>query len=165
MLDTAWLRARKAVGLPQVRVHDLIRNYHSFQRRERTSLSEGTRGALEGWRGETVTTRETEGQMLQRACGDLLGMKGVIVINDEAHHCYRERAGTADESELKGEASLRYFVESSSLPVRERDLAFPRKPLGVPQCLQDVLTLQVRIVVEKLRRSCRHRSVRRPSLP
>jgi len=82
----------------------VIQNYHAFQRRERMTVSKGTRGVLEGRRGERISTRETEGQMLQRACGDLLGVKGVVVINDEAHHCYRERAGTADEAVLKGEA-------------------------------------------------------------
>ena len=81
----------------------VIQNYHAFQRRERTSLSKGTRGALEGWRGEAVTTQESEGEMLKRACGELLGMKGVVVINDEAHHCYRSHAGTAAIDELKGD--------------------------------------------------------------
>src|ERR1700730_622844 len=36
-------------------------------------------------------TIETEGQMLQRACSELLGLKNVVVINDEAHHCYRHK--------------------------------------------------------------------------
>src|SRR5690349_9122433 len=40
--------------------------------------------------------------MLQRL--NLLGMKNVLVINDEAHHCYREKPGAEDEfEELKGE--------------------------------------------------------------
>ena len=29
--------------------------------------------------------------MVARVCGDLEGLKDVIVINDEAHHCYRVR--------------------------------------------------------------------------
>lgn len=44
--------------------------------------------------------------MLQRVMPELMGMKNIVVLNDEAHHCYRERvkdaAGeTADD--LKGE--------------------------------------------------------------
>ena len=41
--------------------------------------------------------------MVQRVAGDLMGMKNVIVINDEAHHCYREKAGPADEGKLSAE--------------------------------------------------------------
>ncbi|WP_205693813.1 hypothetical protein [Croceicoccus ponticola] len=51
-------------------------------------------------RGEALTTIESEGQMLQRACGELMSMKNVIVINDEAHHCYEERPqGSIEELE------------------------------------------------------------------
>ena len=32
-------------------------------------------------------------QMLERACGKLLNYERVIVINDEAHHCYRDKVG------------------------------------------------------------------------
>lgn len=41
--------------------------------------------------------------MLQRVMADLMGMKGVLVLNDEAHHCYREKPGGDDEEELKGD--------------------------------------------------------------
>src|SRR5690349_6058688 len=35
---------------------------------------------------------------------DLMGMKNILVINEEAHHCYREKPGTAaDLDELKGD--------------------------------------------------------------
>jgi type III restriction enzyme len=34
---------------------------------------------------------------------DLMGMKNILALNDEAHHCYRERAKGADEQELKGD--------------------------------------------------------------
>ncbi|WP_237711941.1 restriction endonuclease [Rhodanobacter sp. 115] len=41
--------------------------------------------------------------MIQRVMPDLMGMKNVLVINDEAHHCYREKPGTIDIDELKGD--------------------------------------------------------------
>ena len=50
-------------------------------------------------------TIETEGQMLQRACG-AEGSKNIVVINDEAHHCYREkpqsRGGSGTQGRRKG---------------------------------------------------------------
>lgn len=68
----------------------VITNYHSFKLRETFNAAKGTRQALEG-HGEELKTEETEGQMVQRVMGDLMGIRSVVVINDEAHHCYRER--------------------------------------------------------------------------
>ena len=70
----------------------VITNYHSFKLKERIELSSGGRALLQG-RGEELNTVETEGQMLQRVMPDLMGMKGILVLNDEAHHCYREKPG------------------------------------------------------------------------
>jgi type III restriction enzyme len=86
--------------------HDLLRdlqqaravitNYHAFKLKETFDAAAGTRRALEG-HGDALQTLETEGAMVQRVKGDLLGMKGVVVINDEAHHCYRERPVMKEE--------------------------------------------------------------------
>jgi type III restriction enzyme len=81
----------------------VITNYHAFKLRERMDVSKGTRGALEGWRGEELKTLETEGQMIQRVMPDLMGIKNVLVLNDEAHHWYREKPQEPDSEELKGE--------------------------------------------------------------
>jgi len=80
----------------------VITNYHAFKRRETTDLSKVGRSLLQG-RGEAPQTIESEGQMLHRACGELLAFKNVVVINDEAHHCYREKPQMDEEAELKGE--------------------------------------------------------------
>ena len=48
------------------------------------------RAARQG-RGEELQTLETEGQMLQRVMPELMGIKNIVVLNDEAHHCYREK--------------------------------------------------------------------------
>jgi type III restriction enzyme len=81
----------------------VITNYHAFKLRERIEVSKGGRAALEGWSGEKLKTLETEGQMLQRVMPDLMGMKSILVLNDEAHHCYREKPGTDDKTDLKGD--------------------------------------------------------------
>jgi type III restriction enzyme len=80
----------------------VITNFHAFKRRETMDLSKVGRALLQG-RGEAPETIETEGQMLQRACGELMALKNVVVINDEAHHCYRAKPQTDDEAELKGD--------------------------------------------------------------
>lgn len=81
----------------------VITNYHTFKLQERLEVSKGTRAGIEGWRGEELNTRETEGQMLQRVMPELMGMKNILVLNDEAHHCYREKPGTDDPQELAGD--------------------------------------------------------------
>src|SRR5207248_848671 len=53
--------------------------------------------------GSDLQTQETEGQMIQRVMPELMGMKNVLVLNDEAHHCYREKSGDPDEEDLKSE--------------------------------------------------------------
>ncbi|MEN6317238.1 MAG: DEAD/DEAH box helicase family protein [Syntrophaceae bacterium] len=80
----------------------IITNYHAFKLRERLELSKGGRSLLQG-RGEALNTLETEGQMIQRVMPDLMGIKNIMVINDEAHHCYREKPVKDDEGDLKGD--------------------------------------------------------------
>ncbi len=80
----------------------VITNYHAFKLRETLDLSKGGRSLLQG-RGPALHTLETEGQMVQRVMPDLMGIRNVLVLNDEAHHCYREKPGDDDEGELKGD--------------------------------------------------------------
>lgn len=81
----------------------VITNFHAFKLRERLDISKGGRQLLQGRRGEAPLTLETEGQMIQRVMPALMGMKNVLVLNDEAHHCYREKPDGEDEQKLKGE--------------------------------------------------------------
>jgi len=80
----------------------VITNYHAFKLRERVEISKGGRRLLQGRGGSELETVETEGQMLQRVMPELMGLKRIVVINDEAHHCYREKE-QSDEETLKGD--------------------------------------------------------------
>lgn len=80
----------------------VITNYHAFKLRERLDISKGGRLLLQG-RGHPIQTLETEGQMLQRVMSELLGEKRVLVINDEAHHCYRQKPLSPEDEKLKGD--------------------------------------------------------------
>ena len=82
----------------------VITNYHAFQPRETMNLAKVSREFLQGRDGE-LATRETEGQMLVRVMSELMTTKGILVLNDEAHHCYREKPPDADdEGKLTGDA-------------------------------------------------------------
>lgn len=61
ILNTAWLRARKTVGLPQVRVHDLK---HTFGRRLRSAgVSFEDRQDLLGHRSARITTHYSAAEL------------------------------------------------------------------------------------------------------
>lgn len=82
----------------------VITNYHAFKMRERIEISKGGRLLLQGRGGEALDTMETEGQMIQRVMPELMGLKNVMVINDEAHHCYQEKPVKLEETaDLKGD--------------------------------------------------------------
>jgi len=81
----------------------VITNYHAFKQRERIELSKGGRLLLQGRNGAPLETIETKGQMLQRVMPELMGLKNILVINDEAHHCYREKPGSDEDADLKGD--------------------------------------------------------------
>ena len=102
----SYYRSRELVPtdmLPHLdKARIVITNYHAFKLRDRLELSKGGRALLQG-RGEPLAVLETEGQMLQRVMPELMGAKGLIVLNDEAHHCYREKPGEGDEGDLKGD--------------------------------------------------------------
>ncbi len=67
-------------------------------------LSKGGRALLQGRPGDELETLETEAQMLQRVMPELMGLKNILVLNDEAHHCYREKPrDEADDEDLKGD--------------------------------------------------------------
>jgi type III restriction enzyme len=82
----------------------VISNYHAFKLRERLAVTKGTRLLLQGRNGNAIDTLETEGQMIQRVMPTLMGLKNILVINDEAHHCYEQRPEpVVSVEDLKGD--------------------------------------------------------------
>jgi type III restriction enzyme len=79
-----------------------LTNYHAFKLRERVELSKISRALLKG-HGPALKTLETEGQMLQRVMPELMGLKNIVVLNDEAHHCYRAKPQDETTEDLRGD--------------------------------------------------------------
>ncbi len=114
----------------------VITNYHAFKLRERMELSKGGRLLLQGRGGEELNTLETEGQMLQRVMPELMGMKNVLVINDEAHHCYREKPKADDEDEeLKGDEKNEAEENNEAARLWISGLESVNLKLGVPRVI------------------------------
>jgi len=76
----------------------VITNFHAFLRREKVKAGKLTKDILDrGSAGGGSAFTESEGEMVRRVCRGLGNKRNVIVINDEAHHCYRHRAGGVEE--------------------------------------------------------------------
>lgn len=81
----------------------VISNYQSMRMRELGDAARLTKLVLNRKNKDVVNPFvETPDQMARRICRELGNKKNIIVINDEAHHCYKRRPET-EEEQLTGE--------------------------------------------------------------
>src|SRR5207247_2860201 len=113
----------------------VITNYHAFMLRERIELSAGGRSLLKGRTGAVLNTQETEGQMIQRVMPDLMGMKNILVLNDEAHHCYRERSDKEAEGDLKGDEKEEAKKNNEAARLWISGLEMVKRKLGIARVI------------------------------
>ena len=78
------------IELQKSKIH--ITNYHAFIRRETLEAASLTKKVLAGPDGDTDRFKETPDQMVRRVCRMLGTKRNVVVLNDEAHHCYQSAA-------------------------------------------------------------------------
>ncbi len=120
------------------RVKIVNTNYHAFKLRERLEISKGGRLLLQGRGGDELNTLESEGQMIQRVMPELMGMKNILVINDEAHHCYREKARHGNEEDLgdlKGDEKKEAEQNSEAARLWISGIEAVNRKLGVARVL------------------------------
>ncbi len=72
----------------------IITNYHAFMLREKIKAGKLTKDMLA--QGKNGVFQETPDQMVRRVCRELGNKKNIIIINDEAHHCYRHKPDGED---------------------------------------------------------------------
>jgi type III restriction enzyme len=117
----------------------VITNFHAFKQREKTELSSTGRALINGrYAGDEskINTVEPEGQMLQRVMGSLMSMKNIMVFNDEAHHCYREKPGDKEgvkiqEGEDKKDATKEANDNNEAARLWISGLEIVQKKLGI----------------------------------
>lgn len=90
-LDLVPIDLRGDLGKAKI----VVTNFHAFKRRDKAAVGKLTRAILDG--GTDGVFTETPDEMVRRVCQGLGNKRNVVVINDEAHHCYRPKA--ADETE------------------------------------------------------------------
>ncbi|HEY2839301.1 MAG TPA: DEAD/DEAH box helicase family protein, partial [Pirellulales bacterium] len=106
----------------------VISNYHAFQLRERVKAGKLTKEILADGRPNPFL--ETPDQMVRRVCRELGNKKNVIVINDEAHHCYRKRP-TEEEPKLTGEERTEAEKRNKSAHIWLSGLEAVKQKIGV----------------------------------
>jgi type III restriction enzyme len=67
----------------------VITNFHAFRPREQGDAGKLTKAVLAP--GNPSAFTETPAQMVRRVCRELGTKRNIIVLNDEAHHCYRSK--------------------------------------------------------------------------
>jgi len=78
----------------------VVTNFHALKPREKVKAGKLTKVILS--KGKSGVFTETHAQMVRRVCRELGNKKNIVVINDEAHHCYR-RKPTYEEEKLTGD--------------------------------------------------------------
>ncbi len=70
----------------------VITNFHAFKRRERGEAAKASKLTKSILAGNTADPEnafvESPAQMARRVCRELGNKKNIVVLNDEAHHCY-----------------------------------------------------------------------------
>ncbi len=75
----------------------VITNFHSFLAREKVKAAATTKRLLTRGRVDRAGVfTETPDQVVLRVCREFRAKRSIVVINDEAHHCYRPKAVPAE---------------------------------------------------------------------
>lgn len=111
----------------------VITNFHAFKLREKISAPKASKLILlpDGDTGGVFT--ETSDQMVRRVCREFGSKKNIIVLNDEAHHCYRRRPGQVNEivEKLKGDEKFEAKVREEEARVWLTGIESIQRKVGV----------------------------------
>jgi len=106
----------------------VITNFHAFKQREKIAAGKLTKELL-GGNGSGAFT-ETPDQMVRRVCRELGNKKNIIILNDEAHHCYR-RKPDGEEVKLSGDERVEAEKREEEARVWISGLEAVKAKLGV----------------------------------
>ncbi len=123
-MDVVPAEMREDLGRAKI----LITNFHAFKLRETIQVGKLTKDVLT--QGNADTLKESPDRMVRRVCRELGNKKNIVVINDEAHHCYRRRQNGADEK-LTGEDRVEAERREEEARIWISGLEAVKKKMGV----------------------------------
>jgi len=103
----------------------LITNFHSFQLRDKLKTGKLNKVILK------TNGLETPEEMVKRVCRMLGNKKNLIVLNDEAHHCYRRKPEEVIEEVLTTDEKTEVKVREEEAKIWISGLEAVKKKLGV----------------------------------
>ncbi len=106
----------------------VITNYHAFLLKEKIKAGKMTKDLLA--QGKEGAFQETPDQMVRRVCRELGNKKNIVVINDEAHHCYRHKLD-GEEVKLTGDDRKEAAEREKSAHIWISGLEAIRNKIGV----------------------------------
>jgi type III restriction enzyme len=106
----------------------LITNFHAFLRREKINAGKLTKKIVA--QGDEDRFLETPDEMVRRVCRELGAKKNIIIINDEAHHCYRHKPD-GDEVKLTGDDRKEAEIREKAARVWISGLEAVKNKIGV----------------------------------
>jgi type III restriction enzyme len=113
-----------------------IVNFHALRPRDKSAAGKLTplnAAVLQGDSQDSDAFAESDEAMVKRVCAGLRGSGEIMVLNDEAHHCYQPRAAAEADSEKRLGAAERKELETRDAEARVwfSGLLAIRKQLGV----------------------------------
>lgn len=103
----------------------LITNFHAFQLRDKLKTGKLNKQILR------TDGLETSEEMVKRVCRSLGNKKNLIVLNDEAHHCYRQRPEDDLEEAISTEEKSEVKARQEEAKIWITGLESVKKKLGV----------------------------------
>src|SRR6266704_5106106 len=73
--------------------------------------------------------------MIQRVMPSLMGLKNILVLNDEAHHCYRTKPEVDEVSDLKGDEKEEAKKNNEAARLWISGLEIVKRKLGVARVM------------------------------
>ena len=116
------------VRLQQARIH--VTNFHALMRHDTFAAASLTKKVLAGPDGDTEQFKETPGEMVRRVCRSFGSKRNIVVLNDEAHHCYQS-AAQADGEKLSADERAEVKREAETARVWLNGLRAVREKLGI----------------------------------
>ncbi|MBS1717343.1 MAG: DEAD/DEAH box helicase family protein [Armatimonadetes bacterium] len=107
----------------------VITNYHAFKQREKIEAPKLVKSVL--GQGENSLFTETPDEMVRRVCREFGSKKNLVVLNDEAHHCYQRKPNGAIEEKLSGEEGQEAKKRDELARIWLRGIQAVKNKLGV----------------------------------